>query len=102
MCSYVAMYLKKYYSLFSILMAMSIKKYRFYILLVSICFFMDPSVSRGQALKIQHDLVVAKDGSGDYRYIQDAIDAIRVYLPKPITVRMKTRRVALGKPSRCT
>ena len=50
---------------------------------------MDPSVSRGQALKIQHDLVVAKDGSGDYRYIQDAIDAIRVYLPKPITVRIK-------------
>lgn len=68
---------------------MSNKKYRFYVLLVSICFFMDPSVSRGQTLKVQHDLVVAKDGSGDYRYIQDAIDAIRVYLPKAITVRIK-------------
>ena len=57
------------YSLFSILIVMSLKKYRFYVLFVSICFFIDPSVSRGQALKIQHDLVVAKDGSGDYRYI---------------------------------
>ncbi len=42
-----------------------------------------------QALKIQHDLVVAKDGSGDYKYIQDAIDAVRVYLPKRITIRIK-------------
>ncbi|PWK28309.1 pectinesterase [Arcicella aurantiaca] len=45
--------------------------------------------SNSQALKIQHDLVVAKDGSGDFRYIQDAVDAIRVYLPKRITVRIK-------------
>lgn len=45
--------------------------------------------ANSQALKIQHDLVVAKDGSGDFRYIQDAIDAIRVYLPKRITVRIK-------------
>jgi pectinesterase len=42
-----------------------------------------------QPLKIQHDLVVAQDGSGDYRYIQDAIDAVRVYLPKHITIRIK-------------
>lgn len=46
-------------------------------------------LSDAQALKIQHDLVVAKDGSGDFKYIQDAIDAIRVYLPKRITVRIK-------------
>ena len=45
--------------------------------------------ANSQALKIQHDLVVAKDGSGDFKYIQDAIDAIRVYLPKRITVRIK-------------
>ncbi len=49
----------------------------------------NPIKNTAQALKIQHDLVVAKDGSGDYRYIQDAIDAIRVYLPKSITVRIK-------------
>ena len=29
---------------------------------------------------------VAKDGSGDYRYIQDAIDAMRVYPLSPITL----------------
>lgn len=49
----------------------------------------NPLKNAAQALKIQHDLTVAKDGTGDYRYIQDAIDAIRVYLPKPITIRIK-------------
>jgi pectinesterase len=52
-------------------------------------FVVNPLRNHAQALKVQHDLVVAKDGSGDYRYIQDAIDAIRVYLPKPITIRIK-------------
>jgi pectinesterase len=28
---------------------------------------------------------VAKDGSGDYKYIQDAIDAMRVFPLEPIT-----------------
>jgi pectinesterase len=42
-----------------------------------------------QTLKVQHDLVVAKDGTGDFRYIQDAINAVRVYLPKPITIKIK-------------
>jgi len=32
---------------------------------------------------------VAKDGSGDYRYIQDAIDAMRVYPLAPITLYIK-------------
>lgn len=45
--------------------------------------------THAQALKVQHDLVVAKDGSGDFRYIQDAINAVRVYLPKPITIKIK-------------
>ncbi len=48
-----------------------------------------PQKTYAQTLKIQRDLVVAKDGSGDFRYIQDAIDAIRVYLPKAITVHIK-------------
>lgn len=39
--------------------------------------------------KVQRDIVVAKDGSGDFLYIADAIEAIRVYLPKPITVFIK-------------
>ena len=32
---------------------------------------------------------VAKDGSGDYKYIQDAIDAMRVYPLAPITLFIK-------------
>ncbi|RYZ27390.1 MAG: pectinesterase, partial [Chitinophagaceae bacterium] len=32
---------------------------------------------------------VAKDGSGDYRYIQEAIDAMRVYPLAPITLYIK-------------
>lgn len=32
---------------------------------------------------------VAKDGSGDYKYIQDAIDAMRVYPLEPITLYIK-------------
>lgn len=47
------------------------------------------TVLKAQPLKVQHDLVVAKDGSGDFRYIQDAINAVRVYLPKPITIKIK-------------
>ncbi|WP_341224540.1 pectinesterase family protein [uncultured Arcticibacterium sp.] len=44
---------------------------------------------QAQPLKVQHDLTVAKDGSGDFQYIQDAINAVRVYLPKPITIKIK-------------
>ena len=32
---------------------------------------------------------VAKDGSGDYKYIQEAIDAMRVYPLAPITLYIK-------------
>ena len=32
---------------------------------------------------------VAKDGSGDYKYIQDAIDAMRVFPLAPITLYIK-------------
>ncbi len=60
-----------------------------YALFILFFLVLNPIKNHAQALKIQHDLVVAKDGSGDYRYIQDAIDAIRVYLPKSITVRIK-------------
>ncbi|MBW3544015.1 MAG: pectin esterase [Bacteroidetes bacterium] len=35
------------------------------------------------------EIVVAKDGSGDYEYLQDAIDAIRAFTPKRITVYIK-------------
>lgn len=35
------------------------------------------------------DMVVAKDGSGDYKYIQDAIDACRAFTPKRLSIFIK-------------
>lgn len=37
----------------------------------------------------KYTFTVAKDGSGEYRYIQDAIDAMRVYPLAPITLYIK-------------
>lgn len=39
--------------------------------------------------KVQQNIVVAKDGSGDFLFIADALEAIRVYVPHPITVFIK-------------
>jgi pectinesterase len=43
----------------------------------------------GNADKYKYTFTVAKDGSGDYTFIQDAIDAMRVYPLKPITLYIK-------------
>jgi len=37
----------------------------------------------------KYTFTVAKDGSGDYKYIQDAIDAMRVFPLEPITLYIK-------------
>ncbi|WP_225586907.1 pectinesterase family protein [Algoriphagus sp. Y33] len=47
---------------------------------------LDSEVMKG---KIEHDIVVAQDGSGHFKTIGEALDAIRVYLPKPHTVYIK-------------
>src|SRR5215216_4822682 len=50
------------------------------------------TVSRAQTANPQqykYVFTVAKDGSGDYKYIQDAIDAMRVYPLAPITLYIK-------------
>lgn len=39
--------------------------------------------------KIEHDIVVAQDGTGHFRTIGEALDAIRVYLPEPLTVHIR-------------
>ncbi|GAB3015889.1 pectinesterase family protein [Niabella terrae] len=39
--------------------------------------------------KYKYIFTVAKDGTGDYRYIQEAIDAMRVYPLAPITLYIK-------------
>ncbi|QDH81512.1 pectin esterase [Echinicola soli] len=38
---------------------------------------------------VQQDVVVARDGSGDFIYLADAIEALRVYLPHPVTVMIR-------------
>lgn len=43
----------------------------------------------GNAQQYNYSFTVAKDGSGDYKYIQDAIDAMRVYPLAPITLFIK-------------
>ena len=46
-----------------------------------------PLVAKGQGQIFK--FIVAQDGSGDFKYIQDAINAVRVYLPKSITIKIK-------------
>ncbi|MCV9388839.1 pectinesterase family protein [Reichenbachiella ulvae] len=36
-----------------------------------------------------YDFVVAKDGSGDFKYVQDAIEACRAFTPKHLTIFIK-------------
>jgi pectinesterase len=43
----------------------------------------------GNAQQYKYTFTVAKDGTGDYKYIQDAIDAMRVYPLAPITLYIK-------------
>ncbi len=47
------------------------------------------SAQTGQAHKYKYVFTVAKDGSGDYTFIQDAIDAMRVYPLARITLFIK-------------
>ncbi len=37
----------------------------------------------------KYDLVVAQDGSGDYKTIQEAVDACRIFPDKPFSIRVK-------------
>lgn len=43
----------------------------------------------GNPDQYKYVFTVAKDGTGDYKFIQDAIDAMRVYPLKPITLYIK-------------
>ena len=37
----------------------------------------------------KYDLVVAQDGAGDYKTIQEAVDACRIFPDKPFTIHVK-------------
>lgn len=60
-------------------------KYILFFLLVNQLFFAQTSNPE----KYKYQFVVAKDGSGDYKYIQDAINALRVFPLAPITIYIK-------------
>lgn len=51
--------------------------------------FQNISAQTSNPDKYKYDFVVAKDGSGDYKYIQEAIDAMRVFPLKPIKLFIK-------------
>ena len=61
--------------------------------LVIIIFLIISSIGFGQQANVRSfykpDLVVAKDGTGDYTTIQEAIDAVRAYTPVHVTIRIK-------------
>lgn len=63
------------------------KKIFLAILLIFLCSTVFSQTSNPQQYK--YVFTVAKDGSGDYKYIQDAIDAMRVYPLAPITLYIK-------------
>ncbi|GAA4746553.1 pectinesterase family protein [Flavisolibacter ginsenosidimutans] len=64
-----------------------IKKATTTIVLLLVTFFVFAQTSNPQQYK--YTFTVAKDGSGEFRYIQDAIDAMRVYPLARITLYIK-------------
>jgi pectinesterase len=58
------------------------------ICLVAVC-IMNSTAQTSNPQQYKYVFTVAKDGTGDFTYIQDAIDAIRVYPLAPITVYIK-------------
>ena len=65
---------------------MQLKKYFF---VVMIFFSIGSFAQTTNPQQYKYIFTVAKDGSGDYKYIQDAIDAMRVYPLAPIILYIK-------------
>lgn len=59
------------------------------ILLICVYPFINASAQTSNPQQYKYVFTVAKDGSGDYKYIQDAIDAMRVFPLAPITLYIK-------------
>jgi len=56
------------------------------LILLFVLFATKPFAQTSNPQQYKYVFTVAKDGSGDYKYIQDAIDAMRVYPLAPITL----------------
>src|SRR5215211_142625 len=61
----------------------------FTLLFVTIFFCCCSFAQTANPQQYKYVFTVAKDGSGDYKFIQDAIDAMRVYPLAPITLYIK-------------
>lgn len=60
-----------------------------YFLFLTVLGFNFANAQTSNPQQYKYIFTVAKDGSGDYKYIQDAIDAMRVYPLIPITLYIK-------------
>ena len=61
-------------------------------ILILVCLLFFTCIAHAQTSdpgKYKYKFTVAKDGSGDFKYIQEAIDAMRVYPLAPITLYIK-------------
>jgi pectinesterase len=58
-------------------------------ILFSFCFLANSFAQTANPQQYKYVFTVAKDGSGDFKYIQDAIDAMRVYPLMPIILYIK-------------
>ncbi len=54
--------------------------------LLALAFIASLTAQTANPQQYKYVFTVAKDGTGDYKYIQDAIDAMRVYPLAPITL----------------
>lgn len=61
----------------------------FYLVFFTVLYFNHAKAQMGNPQQYKYVFTVAKDGSGDYKFIQDAIDAMRVYPLMPITLYIK-------------
>lgn len=59
------------------------------IVLLALCFAVTGSAQTSNPQQYKYVFTVAKDGTGDYKYIQEAIDAMRVFPLAPITLYIK-------------
>ena len=60
-----------------------------FILLVLLFAWSGVIAQTANAQQYKYVFTVAKDGTGDYKYIQDAIDAMRAYPLAPITLLLR-------------
>ncbi len=68
---------------------MTLKNYFVLIIIALAAFYLPVNAQTTNPQQYKYVFTVAKDGSGDFRYIQDAIDAMRVFPLAPITLYLK-------------